>query len=68
MPLDPSTGATILADPDLARMLDRELVRRERMRFEVETATRVCTTLDDRAASWSGMSRRRGISAAASQG
>jgi carboxylate-amine ligase len=46
--LDPSTGAAVLAGPDLARMLDGEPgVQREVMRFQVETATRVCTSLDD---------------------
>jgi len=46
--LDPSTGAAVLAGPDLVRMLDGEPgVRREVMRFQVETATRVCTNLDD---------------------
>ena len=46
--LDPSTGAAVLAGPDLVRMLDGEPgVQREVMRFQVETATRVCTSLDD---------------------
>jgi carboxylate-amine ligase len=46
--LNPSTGAAVLAGPVLARMLDGEPgVRREVMRFQVETATRVCTSLDD---------------------
>jgi len=45
--LDPSTGAAVLAGPDLARMLDGEPgIQREVMRFQVETATRVCTSLD----------------------
>jgi len=45
--LDPSTGATALAAPDLVRMLDGEPgVQHELMRFQVETATRVCTSLD----------------------
>ena len=45
--LDPSTGATVLAAPDLVRMLDGEPgVQQELMRFQVETATRVCTGLD----------------------
>ena len=45
--LDPSTGATALAAPDLMRMLDGEPgVQQELMRFQVETATRVCTSLD----------------------
>ena len=46
--LDPSTGATVLAAPDLVRMLDGEPgVQPELMRFQVETATKVCTSLDD---------------------
>jgi YbdK family carboxylate-amine ligase len=46
--LDPSTGAAVLAGPDLVRMLDGEPgVQPEVMRFQVETATRVCTSLDD---------------------
>jgi glutamate---cysteine ligase / carboxylate-amine ligase len=46
--LDPPTGTAVLAGPDLLRMLDGEPgVRREVMRFQVETATRVCTSLDD---------------------
>jgi glutamate---cysteine ligase / carboxylate-amine ligase len=46
--LDPSTGTAVLAGPDLVRMLDGEPgVQREVMRFQVETATRVCTSLDD---------------------
>jgi glutamate---cysteine ligase / carboxylate-amine ligase len=45
--LDPSTGATVLAAPDLVRMLDGEPgVQPELMRFQVETATTVCTSLD----------------------
>jgi carboxylate-amine ligase len=46
--LDPSTGVTVLAGPDLVRMLDGEPgVQQELMRFQVETGTRVCTGLDD---------------------
>ena len=46
--LDPSTGATVLAGPDLVRMLGGEPgVQQELMRFQVETGTRVCTGLDD---------------------
>ena len=42
--LDPSTGATVLAAPDLVRMLGGEPgVQQELMRFQVEIATRVCT-------------------------
>ena len=48
MLLDPSAGAAVLAGPDLARMLGGEPgVQQELMRFQVETATRVCTSLDD---------------------
>ena len=46
--LDPSTGATVLAGPDLVRMLGGEPgVQQELMRFQVETGTTVCTGLDD---------------------
>jgi carboxylate-amine ligase len=46
--LDPSTGAAVLTGPDLVRMLDGEPgIQREVMRFQVETATPVCTSLDD---------------------
>ena len=46
--LDPSTGAAVLAGPDLVRMLDEEPgVQQELMRFQVETGTRVCSGLDD---------------------
>ncbi len=46
--LDPSTGATVLAGPDLVRMLGGEPgIAQELMRFQVETGTRVCTSLDD---------------------
>src|SRR5271169_4016791 len=48
MLLDPSAGAAVLAGPDLARMLGGEPgVQQELMRFQVETATPVCTSLDD---------------------
>ena len=48
MLLDPSTGAAVLAGPDLVRMLDEEPgVQQELMRFQVETGTRVCSGLDD---------------------
>ena len=48
MLLDASAGAAVLAGPDLARMLGgRPGVQQELMRFQVETATRVCTSLDD---------------------
>ena len=46
--LDPSTGATVLAGPDLVRLLGGEPgVQQELMRFQVETGTGVCTGLDD---------------------
>ena len=46
--LDPSTGATVLAGPELVRMLGGEPgVQPELMRFQVETATGVCTSLDE---------------------
>ncbi len=45
--LDPSTGDAVLAGPALVRMLDGEPgVGQELMRFQVETATGVCTGLD----------------------
>ena len=46
--LDPSTGATVLAAPELLQMLGGEPgVQQELMRFQVETATGVCTGLDE---------------------
>ena len=46
--LDPSTGATVLAGPELVRMLGGEPgIAQELMRFQVETGTPVCTGLDD---------------------
>jgi len=46
--LDPATGAPVLAGPELVRMLGGEPgVRPELMRFQVETATGVCTSLDE---------------------
>ena len=46
--LDPSTGAPVLAGPELVRMLGGEPgVQQELMRFQVETATGVCTGLDE---------------------
>ena len=46
--LDPSTGAAVLAGPELVRMLGGEPgVQQELMRFQVETATGVCTGLDE---------------------
>jgi len=45
--LDPATGAPVLAGPELVRMLGGEPgVGPELMRFQVETATGVCTSLD----------------------
>ena len=45
--LDPATGAAVLAGPELVRMLGGEPgVSQELMRFQVETATGVCTSLD----------------------
>ena len=45
--LDPATGAPVLAAPGLVRMVGGEPgVRQELMRFQVETATGVCTSLD----------------------
>jgi len=46
--LDPSTGAVVLAGPELVRLLDGEPgVQQELMRFQVETGTGVCTGLDE---------------------
>ncbi len=46
--LDPSTGAPVLAGPELVAMLGREPgVQQELMRFQVETGTGVCTSLDE---------------------
>ena len=46
--LDPATGATVLAAPELVRMLSGEPgIQQELMRFQVETGTPVCTGLDD---------------------
>ena len=46
--LDPAAGTAALAGPDLVRMLGGEPgVQQELMRFQVETATPVCTSLDD---------------------
>ena len=46
--LDPATGATVLAAGELVRMLGGEPgVRTELMRFQVETATGVCTSLEE---------------------
>ena len=46
--LDPSTGAVVLAGPDLVRILGGEPgIQQGLMRFQVETGTRVCTGLDE---------------------
>ena len=46
--LDPSTGATVLAGPELVRLLGGEPgIQQELMRFQVETGTPVCTGLDE---------------------
>jgi len=46
--LDRATGDTVLAGPDLVRMLGGEPgVQQELMRFQVETATGVCASLDE---------------------
>jgi carboxylate-amine ligase len=46
--LDPHTGAAVPAGPDVARVCDGEPgISPEVMRFQVETATKVCTSLDD---------------------
>ena len=45
--LDPLTGAAVPAGPGVVRMLDGEPgVQQELMRFQVETGTAVCTSLD----------------------
>ena len=66
--LDPSTGATVLAAPELVRMLDGEPgVQQELMRFQVETGTRVCTSLDEAGGELTRL-RRLAAAAAASLG
>lgn len=46
--LDPASGLPALAAPDLLRLLDAEPgPQAEFMRFQFETATRVCTRLDE---------------------
>jgi glutamate---cysteine ligase / carboxylate-amine ligase len=66
--LDPRTGDAALAGPDVARMRDGEPgIRPEVMRFQVETATRVCTSLDDLAGELTRL-RRLAAGAAASAG
>ncbi len=45
--LDPATGCAVLAAPELLQMLDGEPgVHHELMRFQVEAATPVCTSLE----------------------
>ena len=66
--LDPGTGAAVPAGPDLARMLDSEPgIQQEVMRFQVETATRVCTSLGDVSRELARL-RRLAADAAASAG
>ena len=66
--LDPSAGTAALAGPDLARMLGGEPgVQQELMRFQVETATPVCTSLDDLGRELARL-RRLAADAAASAG
>jgi carboxylate-amine ligase len=66
--LDPRTAAAALAGPDLARILDDEPgIQQEVMQFQVETATRVCTSLDDLAGELTRL-RRLAADAAASAG
>ena len=46
--LDPATGAAVPAAPELVRMLGGEPgIQQELMRFQVETGTGVCTSLDE---------------------
>ena len=66
--LDPATGATVLAAPELVRMLGGEPgVQQELMRFQVETATGVCTSLDEAGRELTRL-RRLAAAAAASLG
>ena len=66
--LDPCTGAAALAGPDVARMRDGEPgIQPEVMQFQVETATRVCTSLDDLAGELTRL-RRLAADATASAG
>ena len=63
--LDPSTGAPVLAAPDLVRMLDGEPgVQPELMRFQVEIATPVCTSLNGLGRELSRLRRLAGEAAA----
>ena len=66
--LDPRTGAAALAGPDLARIVGGEPgIQPEVMRFQVETATGVCTSLDDLGRELARL-RRLAADAAASAG
>jgi glutamate---cysteine ligase / carboxylate-amine ligase len=66
--LDPCTGAAALAGPDVARIRDGEPgIQPEVMRFQVETATRVCTSLDGLAGELTRL-RRLAADATASAG
>ena len=66
--LDPCTGAAALAGPDVARIREGEPgIQPEVMRFQVETATRVCTSLDDLAGELTRL-RRLAADAAVSAG
>jgi glutamate---cysteine ligase / carboxylate-amine ligase len=59
--LDPSSGTAVLAGPDLAQMLGGEpRVQPELMRYQVETATGVCTSLEEVAGQ---LIRLRGLAA-----
>ncbi len=61
--LDPATGSAVLAAPDLLQMLDGEPgVQYELMRFQVEIATPVCTSLEGVSCE---LARLRGLAAAA---
>ena len=66
--LDPRTGAAALAGPDLARIAGGEPgIQPEVMRFQVETVTRVCISLDDLGRELTRL-RRLAADAAASAG
>jgi carboxylate-amine ligase len=45
--LDPSTGTVVLAGPDLVGVLGEPEIRPELMRYQVETATGVCASLEE---------------------
>jgi glutamate---cysteine ligase / carboxylate-amine ligase len=64
--LDPATGSAVLAAPDLLRTLDGEPgMHHELMRFQVEIATPVCTSLEGIGRELAGL---RGLAAAAAAG